>query len=167
MARRSMGLELAGLAGQLGDNAFWSRYLRAHTDVGMHLAVFTRPLLELVLEGRKTVESRFSRVRCAPWGEVQDGDCILLKQAGGPVCGMALVDKVRFFDLTYEPIERIKEAFGDRICAGEDFWGLKQSAQYATILQITQAIAVDPFGCEKRDRRGWVALRSRQLELML
>jgi hypothetical protein len=71
--------------------------------------------------------------------------------------GVALVDDVRFFDLTYQPIERIRDAFGDRICAGE----------YATVLQITQGIAVDPFGCEKRDRRGSVALRSRQMELML
>jgi hypothetical protein len=167
MARRSLGLDLAGLSRQLANNAFWSRYLSAHTDIGMHLAVFTQPLLEQVLEGRKTIEARFSRVRCAPWGEVQNGDCILLKQAGGPVCGMALVENVRFFNLAHEPIEWIREAFGDRICAGEDFWGLKQSAQYATILQITQAIAVDPFGCEKKDRRGWVVLRSRQLELML
>lgn len=167
MARRLMGLDLTGLAGQLGTNSFWSMYLRAHTDVGIHLAVFAPPLLELVIDGRKTIESRFSRVRCAPWGEVQEGDCILLKQAGGPVCGMALLDNVRFFDLTHEPIERIKAAFGDGICADEDFWELKRSAQYATILQITQAIAVDPFGCEKKDRRGWVALRSRQLELML
>lgn len=167
MAVRSMGLDLGELAERLAVDAFWSGYLRARTDVGMHLAVFSQPLLGLVLEGPKTVESRFSRVRCAPWGEVHEGDLILLKEAGGPVCGMALVENVSFFDLAHEPIGRIRECFGDRICAGEDFWELKQSSQYATILQIGRAVAVDPFDCDKRDRRGWVALRSRQLELML
>ena len=80
---------------------------------------------------------------------------------------MALVENVSFFDLTQKPIGRIRECSGDRICAGENFWELKKSSQYATILQIGRAAAVDPFDCEKRGRREWVALLSRQLEPML
>ena len=70
MAVRSMGLDLGELADRLAVDAFWGGYLRARNDVGMHLAVFSLPLLGLVLEGRKTVESRCSRVRCAPWAEI-------------------------------------------------------------------------------------------------
>src|SRR4029077_16030744 len=49
-----------------------------------------QPFLSLVLNGPKTVESRFSRNRCAPFGEVEGGDIILLKEVSGPIRGIGL-----------------------------------------------------------------------------
>ncbi len=39
---------------------------------------------------KRRSESRFSRIRCAPYGEIDDGDIILLKEVAGPICGLAL-----------------------------------------------------------------------------
>jgi len=50
-----------------------------------HLAIFNPPFLELILERRKTIEGRFSKVRCAPFGAVQEGDVVLMKESGGLV----------------------------------------------------------------------------------
>ena len=48
-----------------------------------HLAIFTPPFLDLILEGRKTVEGRFSKVRCAPFGVVQEGDVVNIDMSIG------------------------------------------------------------------------------------
>src|SRR5947208_15176323 len=61
---------------------------------GIHLAVFVEPFLGYVLDGSKTVESRFSVNRCAPFGKVRQGDVALLKRPGAPVVGIACVRTV-------------------------------------------------------------------------
>src|SRR5271169_6453922 len=77
------------------DNALWCSVLGAPgTDLppcAIHLAVFIEPFLGYVLDGTKTVESRFSINRCAPFGKVSQGDVLLLKRAGGPVVGITRV----------------------------------------------------------------------------
>src|SRR5437867_4139305 len=74
-------------------HAFWEARLRGlctdkRTAFSLHLAVLLEPYLGYVLEGRKTVESRFSAVRCPPYRRVQSGDVVLLKSSGGPVEGI-------------------------------------------------------------------------------
>ena len=59
-----------------------------------HLAIFNPPFLDLILEGRKTIEGRFSKVRCAPFGVVQEGNVVLMKESGGLVKGSFVVVKV-------------------------------------------------------------------------
>ncbi|MGB9207718.1 MAG: hypothetical protein WCB78_06340, partial [Pseudolabrys sp.] len=100
---------------------FWSEYiiqaLAATQPVGLHLAVFAKPFLGLILTGHKTTESRFSRTRCAPFDMVRNGDIILMKEVGGPICGLAVASRTLFFDLQHEPIARIREDYGSAIGA--------------------------------------------------
>jgi hypothetical protein len=66
---------------------------------GIHLAVFVEPYLSFVLEGKKTVESRFSLNRHAPYEQVRDGDLLVLKKSGGPICGVCRVSNVWYYRL--------------------------------------------------------------------
>ncbi len=132
---------------------------------GIHLAIFSQPYLDYIIEGQKTIESRFSRNRCAPFGEVLEGDIILLKEVSGPVCGIALAKRIWFFDLEAEPLANIRGEFGSNICAGEDFWIEKSDASFATLIELANPTSIHPLTYDKRDRRGWVPLRPRQLEL--
>jgi hypothetical protein len=127
--------------------------------------VFAEPFLSLVLEGRKTMESRFSRTRCAPFDRVRDGDVILIKRVAGPICGLTLAKRAWFYQLAHEPLDRIRDRFGGMICADESFWESRRNASYATVIELAETVAIDAFPCDKRDRRGWVALRSQQLVL--
>lgn len=166
-----MGVDLGDLIGRLDSHPFWPDYL-AHAAappnrVGLHLAIFAEPFLSLVLAGRKTVETRLSRNRCAPFGEVGEGDVILIKEVAGPIRGVGLAKTAWFFDLALEPLDRLKERFGAGICAGEDFWHARRGAAYATLIELAEAATIDPLSCDKRDRRGWVTLRSRQLAFAL
>jgi hypothetical protein len=152
---------------QVDGNGFWMSYLSdaasPSSPVGLHLAVFSEPYLSLVLSGEKTIESRFSRKRCAPYGEVYRGDIVLIKQVAGPIRGVVLARRAWCYDLATEPLERIKHQFGARICADDAFWAEREDALYATFIELDVAASVAAVRCDKRDRRGWISLRSRQL----
>ena len=77
--------------------------------------MFVQPFLGYVLDGSKTVESRFSVKRCAPFEKVSQGDVVLLKGAGGPVVGIARVRTVWSFDLDETSWGVIRERFAKRV----------------------------------------------------
>ncbi len=162
-----MEIEYDEVLERVDGHPFWLSYLfdatRPSSQVGIHLAIFAEPFLSKVLSGEKTIESRFSRNRCAPYGEIFDGDVILMKEVAGPIRGLALARRSWFCDLTIEPIERVRIEFGAGIGAADDFWAAREDALYATLIELDEPTAIAPVACDKRDRRGWVALRSRQL----
>ena len=162
-----MGVELEELLQQVGGHGFWLNYLsdatKPRSRIGIHLAIFSEPFLSLVLSGEKTIESRFSRNRCAPYGEISDGDIILVKEVAGPICGVALARRIWCYDLATEPIQRIRARFGAGICGDDAFWTSRSDALYATLIELEAPASIAPVSCDKRDRRGWVSLRSRQL----
>ena len=164
-----MYIDLAALLQRVVGDVYWvgylARALEPSSRLNLHLAVVSQPFLDYILDGRKTIESRFSRNRCAPFCMVAPGDIILFKQVGGPVCGLSVASRVWYYDLTRMPIENIRQQFDDRICADEDFWGAHRHSSYASLVSLSQTIRIEPVRCNKRDRRGWVLLRSRQLEL--
>jgi hypothetical protein len=160
-------VEFDELLEQVDGHSFWLNYLFTATQpasrIGIHLAIFAEPFLSKVLSGEKTIESRFSRNRCAPYGEIVDGDIILLKEVAGPICGLALARRSWFYDLTIEPIDRVRLRFEAGIGATDDFWASRVGALYATLIELDMPTPITPVACDKRDRRGWVALRSRQM----
>lgn len=130
----------------------------------VHLAVFTPPFLDLILDGSKTIESRFARVRCAPHGRVNVGDRVLMKASGGPVRGEFLVDRVDFWEaLSGVDLQPIAKDYGRAIRADVDpqFWQSRQGCRYVTLMHIRDVKRYDlPRPFPKRDRRGWVILGS-------
>jgi len=125
----------------------------------IHLAVFVEPFLQFVLEGNKTVESRFSTNRCAPYQSVQAGDVLLLKRSSGPVVAIAEVGQVWFYELDPAAWRIIKSKFGPLLRIEDpEFWRQKSSACFATLMRLERVEAIPPVSCAKRDRRGWVVL---------
>ncbi|OAI51261.1 hypothetical protein AYO44_05010 [Planctomycetaceae bacterium SCGC AG-212-F19] len=146
-------------------NCVWGDILGAHDSAlplcGVHLAVFVEPFLGYVLDGSKTVESRFSINRCAPFGKVSPGDVVLLKRAGGPVVGIARVRTVWSYELDESSWAVIRKRFAKALRAqAPEFWERRRGATYATLMLIDQVLALEPVKWEKRDRRGWVVVRS-------
>ena len=162
-----MEVEFDSILEQFDGHHFWLTYLsdarRPTSCVGIHLAIVAEPFLTMVLSGEKTIESRFSRNRCAPYGEISDGDIILLKEVAGPICGIVLARRTWCYELTAEPIDWIRQRFGAGICADDEFWDSRANALYATLIELDAPAPIAPVNCDKRDRRGWVSLRSRQL----
>jgi hypothetical protein len=162
-------VDFDGIRERVDGHRFWLSYLdRALmplSPIGIHVAIFSEPFLTHLLEGRKTMESRFSRFRCAPFGQVVQGDVILVKRVAGPICGLSLVKRTWFFDLAYESLEGLRTQYAASICASDDFWESRRGTSYATLIQLEETTSIEPLRCGKRDRRGWVSLRSRQMRV--
>ena len=148
------------------DDCVWGDLLGAPESelpaCGIHLAVFVEPFLGYVLDGSKTVESRFSVNRCAPFGKVRQGDVILLKRAGGPVVGIARVQMVWSYRLSQSSWGVIRKKFTTALRAQDpEFWEHRRGASYATLMSINQVLSINPpIEWKKKDRRGWVLLQS-------
>jgi hypothetical protein len=145
----------------LPSGSLWSRRLLEAVDkatkVGVHLAVFVGPYLEAILDGRKTVESRFTVHRCTPYGRVQRGDIIILKKSGGPVIGLALAGKAEYYELTPSVFNELRSRFARQLFAeDDDFWTLRAEKRFATLIEIDDTVQIDTLAIDKRDRRGWV-----------
>jgi hypothetical protein len=142
------------------EHPYWRRYVaNLSPQNNLHLAVFAEPYLSFVLEGKKTVESRFSSVRCAPYESVAVGDIILLKQVSGPVVGICRATSATFYELDKAQLLDLKRRFSKMICpANERFWQERSNASFATLITIADVWQHDPFPVAKRDRRGWVKL---------
>jgi hypothetical protein len=146
-----------------------TKELRAETAiprsrVGLHLGIFVEPYLSLVLEGRKTIESRFGVQRCAPHGRVSPGDFLLLKASGGPIVGLCQIKETWFFDLRVTALSSVRDRFARPLCAEDaDFWRARSHATLATLMRLDNIQPISPIAITKRDRRGWVTLRDANL----
>lgn len=130
---------------------------------GIHLAVFVEPFLTYVLDGTKTVESRFSNTRTAPYRFVKPGDQILVKVAGGPVVAFAQVQHTLYLAHPREDhLQEVRTRFGRQLRDDvPGFWESRERASYVSLLSLGSVHTLSsPVSCAKRDRRGWVVLSS-------
>lgn len=130
---------------------------QADDGVGVHLAVFVEPYLSAVLDGRKTMESRFGLTRQPPYDCVDDGDIILLKRSGGPVVGLAEAGATKSYTLSPGVLANLRDRYAEQLFAcDEDFWTARCEKNYATLIEIRDTVELDDVTIPKRDRRGWV-----------
>jgi hypothetical protein len=127
--------------------------------IRLHLAIFVEPYLTFVLDGKKTVESRFSCVRCPPFNRVGANDLILLKKAGGPVSGICRVEAAWFYTINRQTLKDIRHNFAAQICPAESgFWSDRVGSSFATLISLADVVRLPEFRINKRDRRGWVTI---------
>lgn len=130
-------------------------------QVKKHLAIFRQGAGEDILNGKKTIETRFSKVKLAPFGQVSSGDLVYIKPSGKDIIGQFQVKKVIFYDgMTNEDLEAIKKTFGDAIVQSNVFWENKLRSNYGTLIFIGQTtpFITAPLKIIKKDQRGWVVL---------
>jgi hypothetical protein len=140
----------------------WYRRLLQQTraeevSVGVHLAIFVEPYLTAVLEGRKTIESRFAVTRRPPYQCIQPDDYILLKRSGGPILGLALAKSIHFFRLSPSVLTDLRQRFAQQLFAQDDrFWTERADKHYATLIELEHVTGIEPLSIQKRDRQGWI-----------
>lgn len=126
-----------------------------------HLAIFKGDGANLILSGQKSMESRFSKRKDPPFGQISAGDLVYIKPSGKDVIGQFRVKKVIFYEgLELGDIGEIREKYDKVLAVDEDYWKGKENAKYGTLIFIGE---VDPFitapiKIPKKDLRGWVVL---------
>lgn len=163
---------IAEVASAVQGNPFWEQQIVRLTEqaTALHLAIFVEPYLHYILEGKKTVESRFASRRFAPYGQVERGDVMLLKASGGPIVGLCCIAQVWCYTLDPASWQFIREHFTEALCAQDPtFWTNRAHASFATLMRVQHVYRLPPIEYPKRDRRGWVVLTpgASQLELAL
>jgi hypothetical protein len=104
-------------------------------------------LIEKILSGEKTIESRWLVHKSAPWLKVFAGDKVHFKNSGGPVVAMAEVEKVEYIDeLTKEKSARIIKELGHDMCIKE----VPEGKNYCVLMWLKNPRLVEPFWINKK-----------------
>ena len=83
-----------------------------------HIAILDkkRNLLQKIISGEKTIESRWYQTKRTPWHNIKRNDTVYFKDAGEPVTAKAKVMDVLFFDdLNREKVLKILQKYGKAI----------------------------------------------------
>jgi hypothetical protein len=124
-----------------------------------HLVILTQPHLGKIIAKDKTIESRFSKPRIAPFQRVQKGDVLFLKQSAGPLLAITFVSAVRFFGpLEDGEIENIFEEYRDGLALEQAFKESKRDSKYGTLIFLSSVTSIQPIAVAKTDRRAWIVL---------
>ena len=109
-----------------------------------HVAILLKRYVKLILEGRKTIESRLTRTTRAPYRAIGPGDRIYFKCSSGPYMATAIADRVTFHaDLTPAKIERLKTRYNAAVCGDDQYWQFKSNSRYATFVHLREVQPVD------------------------
>ena len=135
----------------------------------IHLAVFAEPFLSLILNGKKTIESRFSKNNISPFNKINRGDLVVLKKSGGNITGVFQSGKIlNQRNLNSNLLNDLESKYGEKICSGidPDFWKDRKDKNYATLIWVNKFKSISPFRINKKDRRGWVVLNEKKESIL-
>lgn len=136
-------------------------------DTGtLHLAILQQPYLDRIVDGTKTIESRFNTKRAAPYDRVTSGDLVLLKESGRPITYYFFAAAVMSINLSEQSIRGVRKQYGAGICAEneEEFWQEKSSSAYCTIVEVGVRGSLSDLAVNKRDQRGWVTFNRKKVQ---
>jgi len=109
-----------------------------------HVAILMKPYIDLLLSGRKTVESRLTRNALPPFNTVKPGERIYFKQSAAPFRAMGVAkDVVCAERLTPQDIARLKRKWNDEVCGDDSYWQQKRESRYATFIRLADIEPID------------------------
>ena len=120
-------------------------------------------LIDRILNGTKTVESRWYRTRRTPWNRIQKGDTIYFKESSAPVTVKAKVEQVlQFEDLTPDKIKQVLALHGKRL--GRDtnlIFNVVKNKKYCILVFLKSPARIKPFIIDKTGfgaRAAWISV---------
>lgn len=118
-----------------------------------HIAFLSKrlKLLDNILNGEKTIESRWYITKKAPFGRIGVGDVIYFKETGENVTAKARVSDLRFFyGLNPEKIKSIIWEFGSRIGVDVSYVDNVKYKKMCALIFLTDVRRVEPFNINKK-----------------
>jgi ASC-1-like (ASCH) protein len=122
-----------------------------------HLAIMKKSwnLTQKILDGKKTIESRWYVTRRAPYDRIKAGDIVYFKDSGGPVSVSAQVSDVKqFSDLTPSKVRGILEEFADQDGIEKEkigyFSDMFKDKKYCMLIFLKNPKSTKPFEIDKK-----------------
>ena len=122
-----------------------------------HIVILKKKYLDFILEGKKTIESRWSIHKTLPYGRVNIGDILYLKETGGDVVASARVKDVKTFTLDSNVVDYIIDTYGDAICINKDNRE-RYNKNYCTLIWVSDVKNIEPFKVKKSYGSGWMLM---------
>jgi hypothetical protein len=109
-------------------------------------------LIDKILAGEKTIESRWYSRRYALWNQIHEGDRVYFKDSGKPVNVRVGVERVlQFSDLTPGKVSEILKEYGPRLGASNGgLVEMARSKRYCILIFLKDAEKVEPFEIDKK-----------------
>jgi ASC-1-like (ASCH) protein len=123
----------------------------------IHIAILSKKwkLLEKIISGKKTIESRWYVNRVSPWNKINRGDTVYFKDSGEPVTCKASVSKVlQFENITKEKIIEILKAYGNKIglkvpANKDELPSFYNKKRYCILIFLENIKTIEPFSIDK------------------
>lgn len=131
-----------------------------------HLAILDkkRNLLQKIISGDKTIESRWYQTKRTPWNNIKSGDTIYFKDAGELVTVKASVKDVLFFDdLDRVKVLKIIQKYGKAIGFNTlEYTEYFDGKKYCILMFLEDVKEIKPFDINKTgfgNACAWITLR--------
>ena len=118
-----------------------------------HLAILNKKLnlLQKIISGKKTIESRWYVNRKAPYGCIKKGDVVYFKNSGEPVAVKASVSSVlQFDDLTDAKILQILKEYGNKLGVDESYASNLKGKKYCILVFLENVKQIEQFEINKK-----------------
>lgn len=129
---------------------------------GQHVAIVHQWVAHALLDGTKTIESRFSRDKRPPFGRVARGAEVYFRVAGGGYAVRSRVASVKYIEgLTPKRVARLEAEHRASIGGDNAYWLAVRSARCVTLVYLEGCQAVDAgpaLNRQRGDRRAWFVL---------
>lgn len=119
-----------------------------------HVAIMKKSwgLIEKILNGQKTIESRWYKARFAHWDKIKPADVVYFKNSGDDVTAKAEVTKVlQFDDLNKSKVLRIiNKYWNDLGFRSKEYSSLYDGKKYCILIFLQNAVRLrKPFAIDK------------------
>lgn len=118
-----------------------------------HLAILNKRLnlLQKIISGEKTIESRWYVNRKAPYGCIKNGDIVYFKNSGEPVTVKAAVGGVLQFDsLDDTKVMQILKEYGERLGVDESYASNIKGKKYCVLVFLENVKEIKQFNIDKK-----------------
>ena len=120
-----------------------------------HVAIMNKKLglIDKILLGNKTIESRWLKNKSAPYGKIKAGDIVYFKNSGDLVIAKATVKKVIQYDnIDQITVKKIISKYGGvgGICIqNQDFLLWTESKKYCVLIWLENPQSITSFKIDK------------------
>jgi hypothetical protein len=112
--------------------------------MAIHVAILKQAYLRAILDGSKRIESRLTRTRQPPHGEVAAGDRVYFKASGGPFGAVARVARVEAWqEADAAAVREVERRYRPMIGGDEAYWQSKRSSGFITLMWLREVEPID------------------------
>lgn len=125
-----------------------------------HLVICVNPFFDMIVSGKKTIESRWANKKIAPFGKLEVGDELIIKKSGEQIYFKSHVEAFEYYLLSPDIAEKIKKKYGKQIGIDKFAdWEAAKNKKYLTLVWLGKVERLEGFKSPRSNGSGWIVLK--------